>query len=70
MVESLNTGPDQWSAAAVMAIIRKAQSDGSYDRVTRWTDVNLTELRQRLEASKTAEERRNIWKLLLNFTAD
>ena len=32
--------------------------DGSYDRVTRWLAVDLNELRQRLEAWDTNEDRR------------
>ena len=58
MVESSNASCDGWSADSVMAIIENAQKARSYNRVTRWLAVDLKELRQRLEAWDTKEDRR------------
>ena len=48
-----------------MTIIEKAQKDGTYNEATRWlVNVDLDQLRMRLEVKKTKEERAKLMLIL------
>ena len=57
MVESIYAGREQWTADSVMAILEEAKKDGSYDRASRWLNVDFQYLRQGLEVLEPEQKR-------------